>query len=337
MTETPIGTNPFHADGVWLKCQLHSHSIESDGDLTPHALAEQYATVGYDVLSITDHWLRTLLPEREDGMLLIPGAELGFDLEGVAREGLSPAANTGEFLVWGLKEDPPADPGGNPANWEVNEDEHWTQRTFPSLSDAGAWATAQGAVVYVAHPHWTGLDPSVIVEAENVAGLELYNGTADIENDRGDSTWAWDVVLDAGKRCFAIGTDDSHMPLFDINRGWTMVKAAERSESAVLDALREGAAYVSNGPELRTVTRQGDVVEVECSPCERLVLHMDTDWGYGIVVHAGDRNRRVGEIIETDGRGLITRARLVNNNPTVRFMRLVAIDERGRRAWTNPL
>ena len=54
--------NPFQADGHWLKCALHAHSTESDGDLPPAALATQYAAVGFDVLSITDHWRLTLLP-----------------------------------------------------------------------------------------------------------------------------------------------------------------------------------------------------------------------------------------------------------------------------------
>ena len=46
---------PFNRDGEWLRCQLHSHTTNSDGEATPDGLVEHYARAGFDVLAITDH------------------------------------------------------------------------------------------------------------------------------------------------------------------------------------------------------------------------------------------------------------------------------------------
>ena len=230
--------NPFATEGEWLRCALHTHSLESDGDLHPSALATHYEAAGYDVLSVTDHWLLTEVASTKM-LLTIPGAELTFDLPEPRR--------IGEVLVFGIEEIPD-DPGGNRDNWLVNEVEHWQQRTFPDLTAAGRYAEEQGGVAYVAHPYWSGLDARVIIEAEHVAGVEVFNATGDTECGRGDSSMTWDAVLEAGRTSFGIATDDSHAPLFDIGLAWTWVRVQDRSEEAVVRALREGMTYFSAGP-----------------------------------------------------------------------------------------
>ena len=52
-------TDPFTGPGGWLRCQLHSHTTNSDGDATPQGLVDHYARAGFDVLAITDHWHAT--------------------------------------------------------------------------------------------------------------------------------------------------------------------------------------------------------------------------------------------------------------------------------------
>ena len=47
--------NPFKAPGRWFKGNLHTHTTNSDGLLTPSQIAFLYKANGYDFLSITDH------------------------------------------------------------------------------------------------------------------------------------------------------------------------------------------------------------------------------------------------------------------------------------------
>src|SRR5204863_1847209 len=67
--------NPFEAAGVWLKCALHAHTTNSDGELAPDLLVRHYDRAGYDVLAITDHWVRTVERSTKN-LLVIPSTEL---------------------------------------------------------------------------------------------------------------------------------------------------------------------------------------------------------------------------------------------------------------------
>src|SRR5215471_19467712 len=66
---------PFEGEGIWLRCALHAHTTNSDGEMAPDMLVRHYDWAGFDVLAITDHWVRTV--ERSTrGLLVIPSVEL---------------------------------------------------------------------------------------------------------------------------------------------------------------------------------------------------------------------------------------------------------------------
>ena len=188
---------------------------------------------------------------------------------------------------------------------------------------------------FVAHPYWSGLPVEAVMGAEGVDGIELFNASAERENGRGNSSYVWDQCLDAGKQLWGFATDDCHYPGFDIGGAWTMVRAAERTEAAVVDALRHGWTYGSAGPTIHDVTTDGDTVEVHCSPARSVILMSRYETGWG--VRADDRNRQEDAwILERDGRGLIVRARFTPPM-ALPYRRLVIEDEEGHAAWTNAL
>src|SRR6185312_2089984 len=93
---------PFEGDGVWLRCALHAHTTNSDGEMSPDMLVRHFEWAGYDVLAITDHWVRTV--ERSTRKLVvIPSTELN------ARAGAS--GDDAHVLALGVEADPepPAD------------------------------------------------------------------------------------------------------------------------------------------------------------------------------------------------------------------------------------
>jgi hypothetical protein len=316
--------NAWEGDGAWLKTALHTHTSDTDGELTPQAVAAHYEWAGFDVLTITDHWTLTSVPSTEH-LLIITGAELAVDPLGAGRYT--------EILAIGIDE-LPDDPGGDRAYWERIDS--YDFKTFPDLSTAAAFITGQGGAAFVAHPYWSGLTPEVILGAEGLTGLELFNASSERETGRGDSSYLWDLALEAGMSLSAIATDDSHYPLFDVGDAWTMVHAADRSHGAVLEALRTHRTYASNGPVLHDVRRDGDTIEVRCSPCRSVGVH--TRYEEGWTVRSDHRGRQEGaRILERDDAGLVVRARFQPEVPDLPFMRVVATDARGRTAWTNPL
>ena len=174
-----------------------------------------------------------------------------------------------------------------------------------------------------------------LMAVEGAHGIELFNSSAQRENARGDSSYVWDLCLDRGKRFWAFGTDDCHYPGFDIGDAWTMVRAAERSEAAVLEALRQGHTYASAGPQIRDITVDGTELEVRCSPARSVVMASRYETGWAVM--AGGRNRmEEARVLERDDRGLVVRARF---SPSIELphRRVVIEDEAGRKAWSNPI
>ena len=316
--------NPFDVDGVWLKSAFHTHTARSDGELDPAAHVRHHEWMGFDVVAITDHWTLTHEPST-DHILVITGAELAADPYG---EALADS----EILAIGIS-DIPEDPGGDRAKWGPID--AYTYKTFPDLSAAARCIADQGGVSFIAHPYWSGMPLETLMAVEGAHGIELFNSSAQRENARGDSSYVWDLCLDRGKRFWAFGTDDCHYPGFDIGDAWTMVRAAERSEAAVLEALRQGHTYASAGPQIRDITVDGTELEVRCSPARAVVMASRYETGWSVM--AGGRNRmEEARVLERDDRGLIVRARF---SPSIELphRRVVIEDEAGRKAWSNPI
>jgi hypothetical protein len=316
--------NPFDVDGVWLKSAFHTHTARSDGELDPAAHVRHHEWMGFDVVAITDHWTLTHEPST-DHILVITGAELAADPHGEA-------LTDSEILAIGIS-DIPEDPGGDRANWGPID--AYTYKTFPDLSAAARCIADQGGVSFIAHPYWSGMPLETLMAVEGAHGIELFNSSAQRENARGDSSYVWDLCLDRGKRFWAFGTDDCHYPGFDIGDAWTMVRAAERTEAAVLEALRQGHTYASAGPQIRDITVDGTELEVRCSPARAVVMASRYETGWAVL--AGARNRmEEARVLERDDRGLIVRARF---SPSIELphRRVVIEDEAGRKAWSNPI
>ena len=285
------------------------HTSNSDGDLPPDKLVRHYEWAGYDVLAITDHWFRTVEPSTRR-LLVIPSIELN------ATAGST--EDDAHVLALGVE-----------AEAAVPE------QAFAPLPDVVAWITANGGVPYLAHTYWSGLRTEQWEDCPGLVGLEVWNTGCELETGRGDASIHWDEALERGRRLFAIASDDSHHPGYDSGAAWTMVRATERSQAAVLEALRDGSFYSSTGPELRAVAADDAWVNVECSPARSVTLVSRR--ARGARANAG----RLGypkdaQILgrDTDGRITAVRLELPYAAP---YARIVVEDAAGGRAWTNPL
>jgi len=301
--------NPFATPGVWLRCALHAHTTNSDGEFPPEFLVRHYERAGFDVLAITDHWVRTKQAST-NGLVVIPSSELDARLGDPGRKA--------HVLALGVNEDPPP-PGAD----------------LPTLADTADWIVQHGGVPYLAHPYWSGLRTNELARCDGLVGVEVYNAGCELEAGRGLSSVHWDEILEMGRPCDAIAVDDTHHPGFDSGFAWTWVRASERSPAAVLRALRDGACYSSTGPIIEDLRLAGRTVEVRCSPASRVTLL--TGRGRGASVVAGRLGyRHGGDILERADDGSVTAARLAAPAGAP-YARLEVRDARGETAWTNPL
>jgi predicted metal-dependent phosphoesterase TrpH len=293
---------------MWLRCALHAHTTNSDGELTPDELVTHYERKGFDVLAITDHWVRSDAPST-DGLLVIPGSELSY---------VVPDEADGHLLAYGIDEDPLE-----------------FVRRRPDLAAAAGWVREHAGVAYLAHPYWTGTTVGGLALGADIAGLEIYNAGCELEVGRGLSTVHWDELLERGGRCLGIATDDSHHADVDSGFAWTWTLVAERSPAAVLAALASGAFYSSTGPVIHELHVADGRVDVRCSPCARATLCTGRRRGSSVSAGPSGYCYR-GEVVEESEDGLIVRAHL-DRPQGAPYGRLELVDDRGRRAWTNPL
>ncbi len=303
--------DPFAADGVWLRCALHAHTTNSDGELPPSELVRHYDEAGYDVLVVTDHWFRTDEPSTKT-LLVLPGVEL--NARAPSRR------DDAHVLGFGIESDPAI-----------------PDLDFPPLAEAVEWIVEQGGVPYLAHPRWSGLRTAQFEGCDGLVGIEIWNAGCELEVGRGDSTCQWDEALESGRLLLGIASDDSHRPGIDSRHAWTWVRARERSADAVLAALRDGLAYGSTGPKLASVAIDGDDVVVRCDPAASVTLFTGRAVGARANAAGGAAELATdAEILDRDASGALTAVRL--RRPWhAPYGRVEIADAHGRRAWSNPL
>ncbi len=291
----------FSTPGRFFKGNIHTHSDRSDGALSAEAVCNAYREKGYDFLALTDHFLAKYDFPIVDTR---PFRTNSFTTI-LGAEVHAPATSLGEkwhVLAVGLPPDFPP----------TSADE-----SGPSLA---CRCVEAGAFVAIAHPTWYGLTLADAASIPGAHAVEIYNHTSQVRTDRGDSTHFVDQLLAEGRRASILAVDDAHFHCDDAFGGFVMVKAEANEPEALLASLKAGAFYSSQGPTISNVRFDGSFVEVDCSPASAVIA----------LGRGSQANQRVGDAL--------TSARLdLAGFAKGGYARLVVVDERGRRAWTNPV
>ena len=299
----------FAAKGSFWRGNLHTHSTLSDGLLTPGDVCERYTAEGYDFICLSDHMvgrfdypIADTTAFRTESFTTILGAEVH---SGQLQNGV-----IWHLLAVGLPSDfqPPDAPDFDGAN------------APETGADLAARCRAAGAFVAIAHPQWYNLTLADARQIEAAHAVEIYNHGCEIECDRGDGFAILDLLLSEGRRLSACATDDAHFKGPDHFGGWVMVKAEENDPDALLDALKRGAYYSSQGPRLHDIRFDSHEVHVACSPAERV-----------LVVGAGAAATQVY------GNGMAQATVPITRFHDGGWFRVTVVDAHGRRAWSNPI
>ena len=295
-------------NAVWLKGNLHSHSTFSDGHLTPEQMKEAYKHHGYDFLAVTDHDIYTdtrMLTEEKFTMLQ------GFELWA------NNASNDKDIHVNFLWDD--TIEGIMPGQIL-----HLPERTG-KVSVAFCYQMREkGAYVMLNHPHWSMLTSPELNDENPYHAVEIINYATEWLENTGDGSVFWSEMLYRGCRLWGGGGDDNHNHMdldsmySDSFGGFTVVKAADRSPRAILEALKTGSFYTSTGPSIYDFYVDGDEIHVVCSPCQRIYVSGEHR------SYQRKMGRHVTEFVtKLKGREHMVRAE--------------CMDAAGRSAYTNPI
>ncbi|MCW8841837.1 MAG: CehA/McbA family metallohydrolase [Rhodobacteraceae bacterium] len=299
----------FTAPGQFYRGNLHTHSNLSDGCLDPKEVCRRYKAEGYDFISLTDHFvgifdypIADTLPFRDAGFTTLLGAEL--------HSGAMANGELWHILAVGLPADFAA--SHSPAFMPVEDQESGAQ--------IATRARQAGAHVTIAHPQWSGLTLEDARAIEAAHAVEVYNHGCATGCDRADGFHMLDLLLAEGRKLDLVATDDAHFTEPDHFGGWVMVKAQANDPELLLEALKRGEYYSSQGPDLRLVEVRDKTVVVESSSVASVIVQ-----GQGTAataIHGHSMTRTEVPILR------------FYNSP---WLRVTVIDAAGRRAWSNPI
>lgn len=288
----------FDPGKPFFKGNLHTHTTNTDGRKPPEEVLDIYQAQGYDFIALTDHWKRTVdEPYMKDNMLVMTGTELDYTLPGQV------------IHIVGV--------GVDASVLENATRNGGAQSGIEAIRKAGGRAI-------LAHPAWSLNTPEVIGGLRNLTATEIYNSVSCFpwNGDRADSTGILDVAAAQGHLINTVAADDSHFYTGEHCTSYIMLQTDELTQENVLKALDEGAFYATRGPRFEQIEVTEDGIYVKCSKVKYVVFHSN-------LVYVGGRT--------VAGDNLTEAAFKLNRERAEYFIRVILIDEEGRRAWSNPI
>ena len=279
------------------KANLHNHTTNSDGRYSPLESMRAYREAGYDILAITDHRKVTVPEKVPQGLLTVPGIELDYMLPGQAVHLLGLGVSSEIAGRW--------DRGGSPQQ---------------GVDDI----LACGGLCVLAHPAWSLNDPATMASLRGVSATEIWNSVSDVPYNaaRPDSSSLLDTLWSnyPDSLMTALASDDTHFYGSEFARGWTMIEAESLTVPAVLDAIRRGKTYATQGPDIQRLEVTDSDIRVTCTPADTIIFYSNTPWVSGRAHCEKGQTEAAYTPAKSD-----------------RFVRVQIIDSEGRSAWSNPI
>lgn len=316
-------------DGNFFKGNLHSHTTNSDGHLTPDEAVDLFKAHGYSFLCFSEHDKFTDYTQKYNGkdFIILPGLEASAALlekeggrecrkvhhihgilgtEKMQKEADLPPFEHMEYVQ------PPVFYG----DWDG-------AKTAQDLCDK---MRAHGCITTYNHPIWSRVREEEFIHTRGITALEIFNYNTVNESGTGFDTTYWDVMLRAGIRIWGVATDDNHNGgIFDdACGGYIVVQAPELEHDAIIQAIIDGRFYSSAGPSIYEWGIEDGRAYVSCSDVYRI--------NFIVGNRVNDGRTFMGKQFEDVLRGASYE---LKGQET--YIRVECIDRYGRCAWSNPI
>jgi predicted metal-dependent phosphoesterase TrpH len=214
-----------------LKCDLHQHTVFSDGSVWPDIRVMEALMDGLDVISLTEHL--EYQPHKDD--IPHPNRNRSYELA------LKEAADHNLIIVRGSEITRKMPPGHSNAVFIADANKLLVSDSIEVFREA----KKQGAFIFWNHPNWTAQRKDGIATLTDVHRKLIREKLLDgieVVNDKTYSEEALQIALD--NNLTIMGTSDIHKLVdwdFSINEGGhrpvTLVFSKEKTEESVKDAL----------------------------------------------------------------------------------------------------
>ena len=318
----------------FFKANLHCHTTNSDGKYPVEFVKEQYKKQGYSIVAFTDH--EHLIDNsflNDDECLTITSCEVAIkefpNLSTLVKHDMR-VCHLNFYALDSANTVTPC--------YSSIYDHYVTERIKPLVKHNGEYnreysaqgineiiriANKNGFLVTYNHPTWSLENANDYLSYENLFAVEVYNNSCALTG-RLDDEHAFDDMLRAGKRLYCVCADDNHnlkgMDAIDDDSfgGWVQINADKLDYTTIMNALKKGDFYSSTGPEIYSLTVDGDKIRIETSPCTSIYLT--------------NKSRRSQYALAKKGES-ITSAEF-SLDKVDEFFRIRVVDERGKKALT---
>ena len=304
----------------WFKGNLHTHTNKSDGDSSPETVVDWYSNNKYDFLVLSDHNHLTILDSNQTKLLLIPGEEITLNLP-----------YTIHINAIGIKK--VIEPTLRSTKVKT------LQANIDNIINSGGLAE-------INHPNFRwALNEKDLVQVRGAHFIEVFNGNYNTHNYGGGGKKSveemWDEMLSKKIKIWGVAVDDSHHFKEEFaphrhnpGRGWVEVFAKNLSEKNILDSMRNGNFYFSNGVKFKKINFNKEKIELSIAGDyfnKGLSNSLLTDSKYTTQLISNE-----GEIIE-EINGKSVKFNLVNQNNEYTYYRTKTISSTGSIGWTQPI
>lgn len=228
------------------KANLHTHTTNSDGHLTPDAVVDRYHQLGYRILALTDH-----------NAVTYPWTDFA---------SMSPGSHTEKLVAEGnLSKKAPVYENRYPEQLqmiaiqgnEVSSPHHvgslFNDYNHPTLQEDSALSAiaAKNGLAIMNHPGRYKHDAKWYIDLyqryRHLRGMEIYNNGDRYPGDR----QLWDSVLVAllpVRPVWGYSNDDMHQEK-SLDRNWNIFVLPELSKEWVRKGIEEGRSFYVYSPE----------------------------------------------------------------------------------------
>ncbi|MBQ3493227.1 MAG: PHP domain-containing protein [Clostridia bacterium] len=267
-------------NGKFFKANLHCHTVNSDGKMTPEQVKAHYKTHGYSIVAFTDH--NKFINHKhlnDNDFLAIGGIENAFHF--YEKNGVATRTRTCHLNFYAK----------NPETAE-----YITEEMIYSIGNINAYIkkmTNSGWLCTLNHPAWSQQPTEDVNAIQGITAMEVYNNGCEVLYNCGKSQDYFRSYLANGNRIFSVATDDNHCSLDENGEvpfnddslgGYINISMPSLTYENFIDAFENGRFYPSTGVEIKElyIDEDTDELVIECSPVQTVIIKGTTCSSRGV-------------------------------------------------------
>ncbi len=273
----PEGAKPY-------KVNLHSHSVYSDGNMTPQEIKETFKELGYSAVAFTEHEMLFDFTELNDeNFIAITSYEYDFNTAQGSPSAYHSQKDPKSFSfqecmhlnlyardphnVKMVCHNPKHVFCGDAPNYldraqYIGDGSYHQEFTVDCFNDVIKTANENGFLVVYNHPLWSMNTHETYSKLRGLIGMEIINGSSHAPH-------VYDEMLRSGQRLICVGGDDNHGRR-GCGKAWTVIFADSLDHESLIAALERGDCYASFGPRIDELYVENGRVNISCSPAREI-------------------------------------------------------------------